>query len=105
MNTLTRKSYTAEVYEADVSNQFSIDAIPEHYSSTDDEYSNQYELSQVANAIRQLPEILQDTMILYAAHGYTMKEIAEIQGCSIETVKKRVQRSRAKIRKILGADK
>jgi RNA polymerase sigma factor (sigma-70 family) len=44
-------------------------------------------------------------MILYAAHGYTMKEIAEIQGCSTETIKKRIQRGREKIRKMLGEDK
>lgn len=105
INMLTRKSHTAELFEADEDGKLLVEALPDQYVSTEDIYSNQYEVAQVADAVRQLPERLRDTMILYAAHGYTMKEIAELQGCSIETVKKRIQRSREKIRKILGADK
>lgn len=105
LNMLTRKSYTAEVYGSDEDDRLIVETLPDPYSNTADMYSNKYEVSLVTDAIRQLPEKLQDTMILYAAHGYTMKEISEIQGCSIETVKKRIQRSREKIRKILGEDR
>ena len=102
---LARKSYTSEVYETDDNDQLVVETLPDPYSNTEDAYLNQCEVLRVADAIRQLPESLQDTMILYAVHGYTMKEISEIQGCSIETVKKRIQRSREKIRKILGEDR
>lgn len=102
INMLTRKSHTSEVYEADENGKLVVETLPDQYTSTEDIYSNQYEVSQVVDAVRQLPDRLGDTMILYAAHGYTMKEISELQGCSIETVKKRIQRSREKIRKILG---
>ena len=105
LNMLTRKSYTSEVYETDEDGRLIIETLPDPYTNTEDIYSNKYEISRVTHAIKQLPEKLQDTMILYAAHGYTMKEISEIQGCSIETVKKRIQRSREKIRKILGEDR
>ncbi len=105
LNMLARKSYTSEVYETDDNDQLVVETLPDPYSNTEDAYSNQCEVLRVADAIRQLPESLQDTMILYAAHGYTMKEIAEIQGYSIETIKKRIQRGREKIRKMLGEDK
>ena len=105
LNMLTRKSYTAEVYGSDEDDRLIVETLPDPYSNTADMYSNKYEVSLVTDAIRQLPEILQDTMILYAAHGYTTKEIAEIQGCSTETIKKRIQRGREKIRKMLGEDK
>lgn len=101
INMLTRKSYSAEVFEVDENDQLLVDALPDPYSYTEDRYLDQYEFSQVVDAIRQLPERLQDTMILYAAHGYKMKEVAELQGCSVEAVKKRIQRSREKIRRTL----
>lgn len=105
LNILASKSYTVEVYDTDAYGQLVIETVPDKYSSIDDEYFDRFEVLQIVDAIRQLPDIQQDTMILYAAHGYTMKEIAEIQGCSIDTVKKRIQRSRLKIRQILGESK
>ena len=102
LNMLTRKSYKSEVYDTDENDQLIVENIPDQYISADERYIEQYDLQQVLDAIRQLPETLRDTMILYAAHGYTMKEIASIQNCSIETVKKRIQRGRDKVRSSLG---
>lgn len=102
LNMLNRKSYTSEVYDVDDKDQLFVESLPDPYSNTEDVFFEQYDYIQVADAIRQLPDILKTTMILYAAHGYSMKEISDIQGCSLESVKKRIQRGRAKIITILG---
>lgn len=105
LNMLTRKSYTSEVYDVDDKDQLLVESLPDSYINTEDAYFDQYDYLQVADAVRQLPDILKETMILYAIHGYTMKEIAAIQGCSLESIKKRIQRGRAKIITILGGER
>ena len=99
---LNNKSGKAESYIVDDHEQQFVEALPDPYSNTEDAYCEQYEIKQVAEAVRTLPQLLRNTITLYSAGGYTMKEIAEIEGCSTETIKKRIQRARLQIRKQLG---
>lgn len=102
INMLKNKSGRAESYIVNDHEQQFIDALPDPYSNTEDAYCEQYDIKQVAEAVSTLPLLLRNTITLYAASGYTMKEIAEIEGCSTETIKKRIQRARMQIRKQLG---
>ena len=56
----------------------------------------------ILDALRKLPKILRDTMFMYAVEGLSMKEIASVDDCSVEAVKKRIQRARTQIKSILG---
>lgn len=105
INMLDNKSRRPELYIVNDQEQQLVEALPDPYSNTEDVYCEQYEIMQVAEAVRTLPQLLKNTITLYVAGGYTMKEIAEIEGCSVETVKKRIQRARVQIRKQLGDDK
>ena len=60
-------------------------------------YFEKFDIAEIKAAISRLPQKLQNTLILYAVEGYSMKELAELDDCSVEAVKKRVQRARAKI--------
>ena len=102
INMLGSKSSRAEVYIANDRGQQYVEALPDPYSNTEDAFCEQYEVTKVAEAVRTLPQLLRNTITLYAGDGYTMKEIAEIEGCSVETVKKRIQRARTQIRRQLG---
>ena len=46
------------------------------------------------DAIRRLPQELQDVLILYYYHGLSTKEIAQIQGIKQDTVQKRIKHAR-----------
>ena len=102
INMLENKSSRAEVYIINDRDQQYVEALPDPYSNTEDTYFAQYEVIKVAEAVRTLPQLLRNTITMHAAGGYTMKEIAEIEGCSVETIKKRIQRARIQIRKQLG---
>lgn len=105
INMLDNKSRRPESYIVNYQERQLVEALPDPYSNTEDTYCEQYEIKQVAEVVRTLSPLLRNTITMYAAGGYTMKEIAEIEGCGVETVKKRVQRARMQIRKQLGDDK
>ena len=45
-------------------------------------------------AIKRLPQDMQDVLILRYYHGFTTKEIAQVQGLKQDTVQKRIKRAR-----------
>ena len=56
---------------------------------------------EVASALRRLPDDYREAIVLYEYEGYAYKEIAEITGASIATVKIRIYRARKMLRTIL----
>ena len=52
-------------------------------------------------AIAGLPEAERDALILFAYHGYTTSEIAEMKGVKQDTVQKRIKRARARLKQLL----
>ncbi len=56
---------------------------------------------EVASALARLPEDYRESIVLYEYEGYAYKEIAEITGASIATVKIRIYRARKMLRSLL----
>ncbi len=78
-----------------------LDIIPDTYDNSEDNYFEKYEISKLACKLKLLPEISRTTLILYAVEGYSMKEISELEGITMEVVKKRIQRSRKQLAKMM----
>lgn len=57
---------------------------------------------EVAAALKRLPDDYREAIVLYEYDGYAYKEIAEITGASIATVKIRIYRARKMLRTILS---
>ena len=49
----------------------------------------------------QLPQIYRDSLYLYYIYGYSFREISQLLSVSVEVVKKRTQRARAMLKKML----
>lgn len=56
---------------------------------------------EVANALGRIPEDYREAIVLYEYEGYAYREIAEITGASIATVKIRIYRARKMLRSLL----
>lgn len=56
---------------------------------------------EVASALARLPDDYREAIVLYEYEGYAYKEISEITGASIATVKIRIYRARKMLRSIL----
>ena len=59
--------------------------------------------SAVANALAGLPPLQQEALILFEYEGATLEEIAAIVGADAGTVKSRLHRARARLRRVLVA--
>jgi RNA polymerase sigma-70 factor (ECF subfamily) len=56
-------------------------------------------------ALQQLPDEHREALILVGAAGLSYEEAAEVCGCALGTIKSRVNRARARLLKIMDADK
>ena len=97
INMMKRKSYKTEINGLGEKELIIAETTPSTYDNTEDIYFEKFDIAEIKAAISRLPQKLQNTLILYAVEGYSMKELAELDDCSVEAVKKRVQRARAKI--------
>jgi len=70
----------------------------------DDTFSDVSYRSMV-RAMLQLPEIHRDVLYLAHIYGYNYKEISSLLSISVEAVKKRMQRSKARLKEVLGMEK
>lgn len=61
-----------------------------------------YEYRQVRKAMKHLPPLYEEILLL-KANDWTMKEIGEMQGCSVMAVKSRLWRGRQMLQKILDS--
>jgi RNA polymerase sigma-70 factor (ECF subfamily) len=60
-----------------------------------------YDLDLLLAALKKLPALQRETIVLFEISGLSLKEIKEIQGGSISGVKSRLTRSREKLKRIL----
>jgi RNA polymerase sigma-70 factor (ECF subfamily) len=58
--------------------------------------------SAVAGAVASLPPLQQEALILFEYEGATLEEIAQIVGADAGTVKSRLHRARARLKRILA---
>ncbi len=72
------------------------------YDGKEKVFGNDAEVLEIMDAVHRLPDRLKDTVILYAVGGYSVRETAEILRISEEAVKKRLQRGRKILKKVLG---
>ncbi|MGA3190445.1 MAG: sigma-70 family RNA polymerase sigma factor [Bryobacteraceae bacterium] len=59
--------------------------------------------SAVADAVASLSTLQQEALILFEYEGATLEEIAHIVGADVGTVKSRLHRARARIKRMLAA--
>lgn len=65
---------------------------------------SQESVNRLTAAIEQLSETYRDTFLLKRVYGFSREEIAETFGISVEAVKKRLVRAKAKIIEQLGEE-
>jgi RNA polymerase sigma-70 factor (ECF subfamily) len=58
--------------------------------------------SAVAAAVASLPQLQQEAVILFEYEGATLEEIAQIVGADVGTVKSRLHRARARLKRALA---
>ena len=88
----TRRAWRETHYEAGQS-----EAIP----SAPDEQQWSMELGDMARALRMLPDMQREALVLVAAGGISYEDAAKISGVAIGTVKSRVARARAALAALL----
>ena len=97
------KNLALKVYnERKKINTYDIDNI-EMADSTDieDEVISEIELSQLENILKQLPEDYYQILFLEQYMGFTIKDISESLSITYENTKKRLQRAKSKLRKLI----
>lgn len=58
--------------------------------------------SAVAGAVASLPPLQQEALILFEYEGATLEEIAQIVNADVGTVKSRLHRARANLKRVLA---
>ncbi|WP_043880604.1 MULTISPECIES: sigma-70 family RNA polymerase sigma factor [Azorhizobium] len=61
-------------------------------------------LKTLKSALEELPSDQREALILVGAAGLSYEEAAEVCGCALGTIKSRVNRARAKLLVLMGAD-
>lgn len=60
-------------------------------------------LSSLKEALAQLPDDQREALVLVGAAGLSYEEAADVCGCALGTIKSRVNRARAKLLSLMGA--
>ncbi|MEP9354072.1 sigma-70 family RNA polymerase sigma factor [Xanthobacter sp. KR7-65] len=61
-------------------------------------------LTSLKDALAQLPDDQREALVLVGAAGLSYEEAADVCGCALGTIKSRVNRARAKLLVLMGAD-
>ena len=88
---ITRKHVTAEVPDDDLEKKW---LTPAHQESI-------VEVTAFRRAFRELSTAHREVLVLVGVHGLSYEQVAEICGCEVGTVKSRVNRARAILKRVL----
>lgn len=91
---IARKHVTAEVPDDDL----------ERHSWVPAEQESRIEVAAFKRAFRALSSAHREVLVLVAVHGLPYEHVAAICGCEVGTVKSRVNRARAMLKKMLYED-
>ena len=91
---IARKHVTAEVADDDLERHYWVAA----------EQESRIEVAAFQRAFRMLSSTHREVLVLVAVHGLPYDQIAEICGCEVGTVKSRVNRARAILKRMLFED-
>lgn len=61
-----------------------------------------FEIEQLYKALAQLPEVMNEALVLFEITGFSIKEIAELQASSEDAVKQRLVRGRKQLAELLS---
>ncbi|MCB0481825.1 MAG: sigma-70 family RNA polymerase sigma factor [Flavobacteriales bacterium] len=64
-----------------------------------------HDISVLYSCLNMLPSVQKEALILFEISGFSIKEVAEIQGSGESAIKQRLKRGREKLAKILKADR
>lgn len=81
-----------------------IDQHTERLQSQDVSAETLLDIQLLYRTINQLPEKQRDAIILFEVTGFSMKEIAEIQGSTVGAVKTKISRGRKRLKELLKDD-
>lgn len=73
----------------------------EYRAKSDDELFNTISQKLLTECILRLPDMYSDTLYLHHLYGYSFPEISSLLSVSVETVKKRAQRARDLLRRMI----
>ncbi|MBV9333405.1 MAG: sigma-70 family RNA polymerase sigma factor [Candidatus Eremiobacteraeota bacterium] len=76
-------------------------AIPERSVAPIDEYVEAHLSEPVSKALSGLTHVQRKVVLLADVDGYSYREIGEIVGCTVGTVRSRLHRARSRLRKLL----
>ena len=88
--------------------QIAFEKVYRHINNIEDPYSHRtksYLITIVSHDCYEMPEIYADLLIMHAVHHYTLQEISEMMELKPATVRKRMQRGRELLWKIVYGDK
>jgi RNA polymerase sigma-70 factor (ECF subfamily) len=71
-------------------------------TAADERIGREQERRRLWRALRQVPEEYRSAMVLFDIEGHSYDEVAAIEGVPVGTVKSRLSRGRAHLRRILG---
>ena len=91
---IARKHVTAEVSDDDL----------ERHSWAPAEQESRIEVAAFKRAFKTLSATHREVLVLVAVHGLPYEQVAEICGCEVGTVKSRVNRARAMLKRMLVED-
>ena len=80
-------------------------ALMEAIAGTTGEQGWAVELSDMARAMHELPDVQRDALILVGVGGFTYDEVALLTSSAVGTVKSRVGRARLAVKKILDSQR
>ena len=94
-NLLKKDKRHPEVLSDDVSEK------DRHTPPAEDKFFDSYSIEKLKEKIITLPAKQRDALYLHVAENMSIKEISSLLGLSSETVKKRIQRARKKLRELM----
>ena len=74
----------------------------QHAAPAEDSFFDSYSIEKLKETLRMLPAKQRNALYLHVTENMSVKEIASLLGLSGETVKKRIQRARKKLRELMG---
>jgi RNA polymerase sigma-70 factor (ECF subfamily) len=99
---IMRNEFIESLRKKKRSSAVSIEDFPNLFASGTGPHEDREILRHVLEALEKVPVAYREVLILFCTTELSYEEIAEVQGCSIGTIKSRIWRARQQIQRILG---
>lgn len=85
----------------ELSDELALKTLEQHSQELDDPFK----FDHLHDAIKELPRLQRKRLMLYYFNDYTITEIANLEGCSVQAVSKSIKSAEKKLDKILNKKK